>query len=43
MNKIQWNFDQNTKHFFHEYASENIVCEKVAILSRPHFYQTGSA
>ena len=33
-NKLQWNFDQNTKLFIHENASENIVCEKGAILSR---------
>ena len=34
MNKIQLNFNQNTKFFSHENASENIVCEIVAILSR---------
>ena len=33
-NKLQWNFDQNTKLFIHENASENIVSETVAILSR---------
>ena len=33
-NKIQWNFNQNTKLFIHENASENIVCEMAAILSR---------
>ena len=33
-NKLQWNFHQNTKLFIHENASENIVCEMVAILSR---------
>ena len=33
-NKLQWNFDQNTKLFIHENASENTVCEKAAILSR---------
>ena len=32
-NKIQWNFNQNTKLFIHENASENIVCEMAAILS----------
>ena len=33
-NKLQWDFNQNIKHFIYENASENIVCEKVAILSR---------
>ena len=33
-NKLQWNFDQNTKRFIHENASENIVCETASILSR---------
>ena len=28
-----WNFDQNTKLFIHENASENIICEMAAILS----------
>ena len=32
-NKLQWNFNKNTKRFIHENASENIVCEMVAILS----------
>ena len=32
--KLQWNFNQNTKLFIHENASENIVCEMAAILSR---------
>ena len=31
-NKLQWNFNQNTKFFIPENASENIVCEMVAIL-----------
>ena len=30
-NKLQWNFNQNTKLFIYEYASENIVCEEAAI------------
>ena len=34
LNKLQWNFNQNTKLFIHEKASENIICETVAILSR---------
>ena len=33
-NKLQWNFNQNTKLFIHENACENIVCEMAAILSR---------
>ena len=33
-NKLQWNFIKNTKLFIHENASENIVYEKAAILSR---------
>ena len=33
-NKPQWNFNQNTKHYFHENASENIFCEIAAIMSR---------
>ena len=31
---FQWNFNQNTKLFIHENASENIICEMAAILSR---------
>ena len=34
MNKLQWNFNQNTTLFIHENASENIVCGKAAILYR---------
>ena len=33
-NKLQWNFNQNTKFFIHENASEKIVHEMAAILSR---------
>ena len=33
-NKPQWNFNQNTKFFIHENASEYIVCEMAAILAR---------
>ena len=33
-NKVQWNFNQNTKIFIHENASENVVCEMVAFFSR---------
>ena len=33
-NKLHWKFNQNTKLFIHENASENSVCEKAAILSR---------
>ena len=32
--KLQWKFNQNTKLFIQENASEKIVCEKAAILSR---------
>ena len=32
-NKLQWNYNQNTKLVIHENASEN-VCEMTAILSR---------
>ena len=33
-NKLQWIFNQNLINFIHENASENIVCEMAAILSR---------
>ena len=33
-NKLQWHFNQNTKLVIHENASENIVCEMAATLSR---------
>ena len=33
-NKYQWKFNQNTNLFIHENASEKIVCEMAAILSR---------
>ena len=33
-NKLQWNSKQNTKIFIQKNASENIVCEMVAILTR---------
>ena len=32
-NKLQWNFNQNTKFFIHKNASDNTVCEMAAILS----------
>ena len=32
-NKLQWNFNQNTKLFIDENASKSIVCEMTAILS----------
>ena len=32
--QLQWNFNQNTYLFTHNKASENIVCEMAAILSR---------
>ena len=31
-NKLRWKFNQNTKLFINENASENIVCEMAAIL-----------
>ena len=34
MNKFQWSFNQNTKFFIHENASEDIICEMAAILPR---------
>ena len=34
MNKHQWNFNQNKKKIIQEDVSENIVCEKAAILFR---------
>ena len=33
-NKLQWNFNQTSKHFIHENASEYIVCKVAAISSR---------
>ena len=33
-NKLEWNLSQDRKLFIHENASENIVCEMAAILSR---------
>ena len=33
-NKLQWNFDQNTKTFIREITSQIIVCEMAVILSR---------
>ena len=33
-NKLQWNFNQNKKLFFHENASVKIACKMGAILSR---------
>ena len=32
--KLQWNSNRNTKPFMHENASEGVVCEMAAILSR---------
>ena len=31
--QVQWNFNQNSQLFIRENASENIICEVVAILS----------
>ena len=33
-NKLQWNYNQNTKLFIHENAFETILCEMAAILPR---------
>ena len=33
-NKLQWNFDKNTKFFIHKNAFENITYQMAAILSR---------
>ena len=41
-NKLQWNFNQYTKLFIPENASENIVCEKAAILSRGRWVHPSS-
>ena len=40
MNKLRWHFNQNTKLIIHENASENIVCEMVAILSSERWVNT---
>ena len=32
MNKLQWNFYEDTELFIHKNASENIICEMAAIL-----------
>ena len=39
-NKLQWIFNQNIKISVHENASENIVCEMAAILSRERWLKT---
>ena len=31
MDKLKWNFNENTKLFIHENASENIICEMAPI------------
>ena len=35
MNKLQWNFNQNSNIFIQENAFESVVCEMAAMLSRP--------
>ena len=40
--KLQWSFNQNTKLFIYKNASENVVCEMVAILSRGDVLKTVS-
>ena len=39
-NKIQWNLNRNSYVFIQENASENIVCEMAAILSRGRWVNT---
>ena len=41
-NKLQWNFNQNTKLIIHENASGNIVCKMEPILFRGRRVNTGS-
>ena len=36
-NKLQWNFNRNSKIFIQENAFENVVCEMVSISSRPQW------
>ena len=31
MNKLQWNFNQNSSIFIHENAFQSVVCEMAAI------------
>ena len=40
-NKLQWNFNQNTKPVVHDNASQNIACEMVAISARPQCVYRG--
>ena len=40
-NKLQWNWNYNTKLFINENACENVVCEMVAILSREKWVNKG--
>ena len=35
MNKLQWNFNQNSNIFIKENALEHVVCDMASILSRP--------
>ena len=42
-NKLQWNFNQDTKLFFHKNASENILCKMGAILCRGRWIERGQA
>ena len=37
-NKLQWNFNQNTKLFIHGNASENIICEMAAIINKVYVH-----
>ena len=41
-NKLRWNFNRNSNIFIQENAFENVVCEMVAILSRPQCVNSSS-
>ena len=41
-NKLQWNYNQNTKLFINKSASEDFVCEMAAILSRGRWVKNKS-
>ena len=39
-NKLQWNFNRNSKFFVQENSLEHVVCEMASILSRPQWVKT---
>ena len=41
-NKLQWSFNQNTKLFIHENASENIFCEMATMVSTGRWVKMSS-